>query len=84
MSLKEEIRAELIDLDVSKIEVDRESELHGRPSIEVSVYLVESHNGAPVDTQHQFWFAHDTKLQAPDIAHLVRQYIDSGESQRLA
>lgn len=75
MSLRDEIRAELIDLDVKDIRVFKDGNVKGRPAVNVHVFMVEDHDGVPVETEHIFWFAKDNNMDAHHMATVVDSYI---------
>lgn len=78
MSLRDEIRAELIDLDVTDIKIDRESEIAGSPATEVRVYIDAYLDGAVVNTEHIFHFAKVNAMDAHDMASVIDSYVRSG------
>jgi len=80
MSLKDELRAELIDLDIKNINVFRQSDIKGRESIRVEVFMVSDHDGAPVDTRHTFEFAKDNHMDAYQMAAVVDSYIRKADA----
>lgn len=84
MSLKEEIRAELIDLAVTDIKIDREAEIAGSPATEVRVYIDADHDGAVVNTEHIFHFAKANGMDAHEMANVVDSYVRSGIDRVMA
>lgn len=84
MSLKEEIRAELIDLAVTDIKIDRESDINGSPATEVRVWIDADHDGAVVNTEHIFHFAKANAMDAYEMASVIDSYVHSGIDRVMA
>lgn len=84
MSLKDEITAELLDLAVTDIKIDREAEIAGSPATEVRVYIDADHDGAVVNTEHIFHFAKANAMDAHQMALVVDSYVRSGIDRVMA
>lgn len=75
MSLKDELRAELIDLDIKNINVFRQSDIKGRESTRVEIFTTADHDGAPVETRHTFEFARDNHMDVFAMVRVIDSYI---------
>ena len=79
MSLRDEIRAELIDLDVTDIKIDKDADIHGTPATEIRIFVdAKGQTGAVVNTEHIFQFAKESGMTAHQIADVIDSYIRSG------
>lgn len=67
MQLREEIEKQLGDLKVSNFKVDKDMEVNGLRSMQVS-FIADRH-------VHTFTFAHANHMDAEHIALVVRSYL---------
>ncbi len=77
MSLILDIQDHLTTMGVTKVAVDRDSDISGSPATEVRVWVDANHDGTVVKTEHVFQFSKANNLGAKGMAAIIDSYVEN-------